>query len=264
MVRDTPGLRYRVYRPAVVVGDSRTGEMDKVDGPYYFFGVLAAMARLPRFTPIALPDTGRTNIVPVDYVAGALVALMQTAGSRRPDVPPHRAAKHRSARDLPRGGARGRTAAGAGPLCPARWRPLPDRPGPRQGVAQHAGHPTRHSRRDPRRRRPGTHVHRREHPGSIARHRNRRARFRLLRACAVAVLGGAPRSGPGPARRCRRPVGRPPRDHHRRLQRYRAGVRDRSGGPRCNGVRAGPQRRRARRTDRRDPHRRRSGSRIRL
>jgi thioester reductase-like protein/short-subunit dehydrogenase len=80
LVRDTPGLRYRVYRPAVVVGDSRTGEMDKVDGPYYFFGVLAAMARLPRFTPIALPDIGRTNIVPVDYVADALVALVRTAG----------------------------------------------------------------------------------------------------------------------------------------------------------------------------------------
>ena len=80
LVRDTPGLRYRVYRPAVVVGDSRTGEMDKVDGPYYFFGMLAAMARLPRFTPIALPDTGRTNIVPVDYVADALVALVRMAG----------------------------------------------------------------------------------------------------------------------------------------------------------------------------------------
>ena len=80
LVRNTPGLRYRVYRPAVVVGDSRTGEMDKVDGPYYFFGMLAAMARLPRFTPIALPDTGRTNIVPVDYVADALVALVRMAG----------------------------------------------------------------------------------------------------------------------------------------------------------------------------------------
>jgi thioester reductase-like protein len=32
LVRSTPGLRYRVYRPAVVVGDSRTGEMDKIDG----------------------------------------------------------------------------------------------------------------------------------------------------------------------------------------------------------------------------------------
>src|SRR5271168_5373716 len=76
LVRSTPGLRYRIYRPAVVVGDSRTGEMDKVDGPYYFFGVLAKLAVLPRFTPLLLPDTGRTNIVPVDYVVDALVALM--------------------------------------------------------------------------------------------------------------------------------------------------------------------------------------------
>jgi thioester reductase-like protein/short-subunit dehydrogenase involved in D-alanine esterification of teichoic acids len=75
-VRSTPGLRYRIYRPAVVVGDSRTGEMDKIDGPYYFFGVLSKLSVLPRFTPLLLPDTGRTNIVPVDYVVDALVALM--------------------------------------------------------------------------------------------------------------------------------------------------------------------------------------------
>lgn len=80
LVRSTPGLRFRVYRPAVVVGDSRTGEMDKVDGPYYFFPVLAKLAVLPRFTPIMLPDTGRTNIVPVDYVVDALVFLMHADG----------------------------------------------------------------------------------------------------------------------------------------------------------------------------------------
>lgn len=76
LVRSTPGLRYRVYRPAVVVGDSQTGEMDKIDGPYYFFGILAALAGLPKFTPMMLPDSGRTNVVPVDYVADAMVALM--------------------------------------------------------------------------------------------------------------------------------------------------------------------------------------------
>lgn len=83
LVRDTPGLRYRIYRPAVVVGDSRTGEMDKIDGPYYFFGVLAKLAVLPSFTPMMLPDTGRTNIVPVDYVADALVFLMHTGSASR-------------------------------------------------------------------------------------------------------------------------------------------------------------------------------------
>ncbi|MDH6196945.1 thioester reductase-like protein/short-subunit dehydrogenase involved in D-alanine esterification of teichoic acids [Mycobacterium frederiksbergense] len=80
LVRSAPGLRYRVYRPAVVVGDSRTGEMDKIDGPYYFFGVLSALAKLPRFTPVMLPDTGRTNVVPVDYVVEAAVHLMHADG----------------------------------------------------------------------------------------------------------------------------------------------------------------------------------------
>jgi thioester reductase-like protein len=79
LVRSASGLRYRIYRPAVVVGDSRTGEMDKIDGPYYFFGVLARLAVLPKFTPIALPDSGRTNIVPVDYVVDAVVAIMRLA-----------------------------------------------------------------------------------------------------------------------------------------------------------------------------------------
>ncbi len=76
LVRSEPGLRYRVYRPAVVVGDSHTGEMDKVDGPYYFFPVLAKLAKLPSFTPVLLPDTGRSNIVPVDYVVDAMTELI--------------------------------------------------------------------------------------------------------------------------------------------------------------------------------------------
>lgn len=80
LVRTASALRYRVYRPAVVVGDSQTGAMDKIDGPYYFFPLLAKLAKLPGLTPIALPDAGRTNIVPVDYVADALVALMHTPG----------------------------------------------------------------------------------------------------------------------------------------------------------------------------------------
>lgn len=80
LVRSEPGLRYRVYRPAVVVGDSRTGAMDKVDGLYYFFPLLAKLAVLPGFTPVMLPATGRTNVVPVDYVVEAIVELMHADG----------------------------------------------------------------------------------------------------------------------------------------------------------------------------------------
>ena len=76
LVRVEPGLRHRIYRPGAVVGDSRTGEMDKIDGPYYLFGLLRALTKLPSFTPMMLPDVGRTNIVPVDYVVDALVFLM--------------------------------------------------------------------------------------------------------------------------------------------------------------------------------------------
>ncbi len=73
---------WRIYRPAVVVGDSRTGEMDKVDGPYYLFPAIARLASLPGPgpVPVPMPDLGATNIVPVDYVADALVELAHRPG----------------------------------------------------------------------------------------------------------------------------------------------------------------------------------------
>lgn len=76
LVREAPGLTWRIYRPAAVVGDSTTGEMDKIDGPYYLFGAIATLAALPSALPVAVPNLGATNIVPVDYVARALVELM--------------------------------------------------------------------------------------------------------------------------------------------------------------------------------------------
>ncbi|MCM6772163.1 SDR family oxidoreductase [Nocardia sp. CDC159] len=83
LVRETEGLRWRVYRPAIIVGDSRTGEMDKIDGPYYFFGAIARLAALPPKLPMPLPDLGATNIVPVDYVAAAMVELVLRPGLHR-------------------------------------------------------------------------------------------------------------------------------------------------------------------------------------
>ncbi|RVW04491.1 SDR family oxidoreductase [Rhodococcus spongiicola] len=72
---------WRIYRPSTVVGSSVTGEMDKVDGPYLFFPLLAALAKLPAALPVAVPKLGYTNIVPVDFVADAMVELML-----RPDL----------------------------------------------------------------------------------------------------------------------------------------------------------------------------------
>ncbi len=77
IVREQPFVPWRVYRPAVVVGDSRTGEMDKVDGPYYFFkAIQRARGLLPEWLPLLSPDLGYTNIVPVDWVAAAMEHLM--------------------------------------------------------------------------------------------------------------------------------------------------------------------------------------------
>jgi thioester reductase-like protein len=73
IVRDQPYMPWRVYRPGIVVGDSQTGEMEKVDGPYYFFKAIQRMRRLlPEWMPLVGLDLGYTNVVPVDWVAGAL------------------------------------------------------------------------------------------------------------------------------------------------------------------------------------------------
>ncbi len=79
IVRAEATVPWRVYRPSVVVGDSRTGEMDKVDGPYYVFALLARLRMLPP-VPWALPDIGDTNVVPVDYVVAAMDQLMHAEG----------------------------------------------------------------------------------------------------------------------------------------------------------------------------------------
>ncbi|EGD56526.1 short chain dehydrogenase [Gordonia neofelifaecis NRRL B-59395] len=86
IVRDTEGLSWRVYRPAAVVGDSATGETDKADGPYYFFSHLAALGSLPSFLRLPLPDLGQLNLVPVDFVADAIVALLDTQDRRSGQV----------------------------------------------------------------------------------------------------------------------------------------------------------------------------------
>ncbi len=73
IARDQTRMPWRVYRPAIVVGNSRTGEMDKIDGPYYFFtAIKLARHYLPGWFPLVGPEFGYTNIVPVDYVAGAI------------------------------------------------------------------------------------------------------------------------------------------------------------------------------------------------
>ncbi|HEY0515977.1 MAG TPA: SDR family oxidoreductase [Solirubrobacteraceae bacterium] len=85
IVREQPYMPWRVYRPGVVVGDSQTGEMDKIDGPYYFFKAIQRLRRiLPEWVPLVGLDLGLTNVVPVDWVAGALEHI-----AHQPDLDGH-------------------------------------------------------------------------------------------------------------------------------------------------------------------------------
>ncbi len=67
------GLPATIYRPGIVVGDSRTGETQKYDGPYF---VADYMKRVPgaTFLPDVDPEV-RASLVPRDFVVDAMDVL---------------------------------------------------------------------------------------------------------------------------------------------------------------------------------------------
>ncbi len=71
----------RIYRPSMVIGHSKTGEIDKIDGPYYFFKTLQKLREvLPPWMPMIGIEGGRMNLVPVDFVADALDHIAHKKG----------------------------------------------------------------------------------------------------------------------------------------------------------------------------------------
>jgi NAD(P)-dependent dehydrogenase (short-subunit alcohol dehydrogenase family) len=81
LVRKYCKVPFRIYRPAMVVGHSETGEIDKIDGPYYFFTLIKKMRQLlPPWMPVVGIEGGRFNLVPVDYVADAMDYLAHQDG----------------------------------------------------------------------------------------------------------------------------------------------------------------------------------------
>lgn len=66
-------LDWRIYRTAIVIGHSRTGEVDESDpGAHKFFQLLRRAAQLPRLLPVLVPQLGETNMVPVDFAVEAV------------------------------------------------------------------------------------------------------------------------------------------------------------------------------------------------
>jgi thioester reductase-like protein len=83
-------LPIAVYRPGIVVGDSISGEMDKVDGPYYlllpFLRLQKLTAQISPLIPIIFPlapggSRIKCHVAPVDYVVNCLDYI-----SRQKDV----------------------------------------------------------------------------------------------------------------------------------------------------------------------------------
>lgn len=73
LVRSRCKIPFRIYRPGIVVGHSITGEIDKIDGPYYFFKMIQKFrSALPSWAPTIGLEGGYLNIVPVDFVVNAI------------------------------------------------------------------------------------------------------------------------------------------------------------------------------------------------
>lgn len=81
IVREECKAPWRVYRPAGVVGSSETGEMDKVDGPYFLFKTIQRVRdTLPKWLPILGIEGGFLPIAPVDYVVAAMDHIAHVPG----------------------------------------------------------------------------------------------------------------------------------------------------------------------------------------
>lgn len=82
-------LPVAIYRPGIVVGDSTTGEMDKIDGPYYllvpFLKIQALTGAISPMIPVIFPvapggDRIKCHVVPVDYVVNCLDYISRQKG----------------------------------------------------------------------------------------------------------------------------------------------------------------------------------------
>ncbi len=81
VVRNTMGqLPISVLRPSMVVGHSQTGEIDRLDGPYYIINLIVNM---PVDIPLPLPGKGvyPLNMIPVDFLTDAAIHI-----ARDPDA----------------------------------------------------------------------------------------------------------------------------------------------------------------------------------
>ncbi len=76
------GLPATIYRPSVVVGDSRTGATQKYDGPYSVIRFLLRQPKLAILPTVGDPSRSEVNVVPRDFVIEAMTFLSGCPTSR--------------------------------------------------------------------------------------------------------------------------------------------------------------------------------------
>ncbi|MEZ5008032.1 MAG: SDR family oxidoreductase [Chitinophagales bacterium] len=69
------GMPTTIYRPAIVTGDSKTGETQKYDGPYFILKWLMRNPMVGLLPIIGDGDKHTMNIVPRDFIIDAIEAL---------------------------------------------------------------------------------------------------------------------------------------------------------------------------------------------
>jgi NAD(P)-dependent dehydrogenase (short-subunit alcohol dehydrogenase family) len=81
LVRKECKIPFRIYRPSMVIGHSQTGEIDKIDGPYYLFTLIKKIREtLPKWMPTLGIEGGKINVVPVDFVVDAMDHIAHKRG----------------------------------------------------------------------------------------------------------------------------------------------------------------------------------------
>lgn len=85
LMKDT---KVRIYRPGIIIGDSRTGEMDKVDGPYYFLRLFHQLTnfkyKLPvPYLPLSCHASSTMPLLPVDTLVQWLDEMISNPTSEK-------------------------------------------------------------------------------------------------------------------------------------------------------------------------------------
>ncbi len=81
------GVKKRIYRPGIVVGDSKDGQIDRIDGPYYFIELLNSIAKkssLLKKTPfLFLPYNPEVYlpIIPIDILVSWIGKMLISPSS---------------------------------------------------------------------------------------------------------------------------------------------------------------------------------------